>query len=620
MKSKSPGLFITTLGSTVALLLVGCGSAAMGPGPSADASAHDQPNIESAAKTQANLPVGANGDAARATRTANLVPQEPDETQVKPERSPAISKTQPSNQSALMTETHTKTTPAPARAIWDLLGFSDIQRQHLSSLGSEDWQRFDHEPAFTAASVSTLKLLRDYFIATEDAARDAAMDKIRRLARDGVAEAQYLIARKIYEDSAISEIAGDQVDLTETETLIQASMWLNAAADAGFPPALRDLGDAFLHGWGMPVEPELAHDLYFRAAESGDQLSCLRLMDLCNRESMEQPDVAVMAWLLEETRDLHNEPMVLYFAARHELISHLELPQSVQDLSASSDHNQGTQAIELPASIREKIETASRAGYAPACFHYYFLLTSDNSDPVTAASARDFLEQAAESGLLAAQLELASVMEQTLGENPESLVVMEKWLRRAAIQDPVDAQTVLGQFEEIHRKDPLNAFAHYLDSAMRGGRRGRFHLGRLLLEQPEHFDEMLGNAAGEGLSQIRNAAERDDPDACYYLADFQLQSVEETGIAEPIRWLTAAAEQDHLEAQKRLGQIYWNGTGLSRPNPVVAIRWLVAAADQGDLNSLRLLEQAYRDGIGTLPDLAMANELKKSLEEFSHEE
>ena len=119
-------------------------------------------------------------------------------------------------------------------------------------------------------------------------------------------------------------------------------------------------------------------------------------------------------------------------------------------------------------------------------------------------------------------------------------------------------------------------------------------------------------------------AERGDAEAQFELA------MTCTGIWEMKRdmdaslyWLTRAAEQGYLEAQRYLGQIYTMGPyAEGEPdirNGEMAVYWLTKAAGQGDAEAMSLLGYFYADGMELIaPDLAEARKWHVKAAETDH--
>lgn len=130
---------------------------------------------------------------------------------------------------------------------------------------------------------------------------------------------------------------------------------------------------------------------------------------------------------------------------------------------------------------------------------------------------------------------------------------------------------------------------------------------------------------------LRTAAERNHPDAAYWLGHLYPKGAERdslplragelgcmeaqrdlgalfatgdwTGPHDPARaveWYRRAAERGHIDAQYNLGCMYLSGEGVPS-DPTEGLRWLRCAADQGDEQTLRLLAEVYRNGFYGVP-------------------
>ncbi len=75
---------------------------------------------------------------------------------------------------------------------------------------------------------------------------------------------------------------------------------------------------------------------------------------------------------------------------------------------------------------------------------------------------------------------------------------------------------------------------------------------------------------------------------------------------EAIESYRVAAEQGDPEAQNKLGEMYGNGTGVSR-DLRQAVKWYRLAADQGHGTAQLNLGQAYADGLGVPGDHVQAH-------------
>lgn len=86
-----------------------------------------------------------------------------------------------------------------------------------------------------------------------------------------------------------------------------------------------------------------------------------------------------------------------------------------------------------------------------------------------------------------------------------------------------------------------------------------------------------------------------------------------------LRWLSAAAAQDHALAQHGLGFIYLEGEEGVAPDPQQALHWFRLAAEQGLAGSAATLGRMYADGIGVPPDPEQAKQWyrKAGFDEFA---
>lgn len=130
---------------------------------------------------------------------------------------------------------------------------------------------------------------------------------------------------------------------------------------------------------------------------------------------------------------------------------------------------------------------------------------------------------------------------------------------------------------------------------------------------------------------LRMAAERDHPDAVYWLSHLYPNGAEHdalllkagelgsreaqrdlgalhatgdwTGPRDAIRaaeWYRRAADRGHADAQYNLGFMYLLGEGVPS-DTAEGLRWLRLAADQGEESAYRLLADLYRNGYYGVP-------------------
>ena len=112
--------------------------------------------------------------------------------------------------------------------------------------------------------------------------------------------------------------------------------------------------------------------------------------------------------------------------------------------------------------------------------------------------------------------------------------------------------------------------------------------------------------AGGDVAEIRARAEQNDAVA---QKDLGILYANGTGVpkdsVEAVKWLRRAAEQGNAPAQKNLGLMYANGTGVAKDS-AEAVRWFRQAAEQGYPKALFRMGAAYDTGVGVPQDRAEA--------------
>jgi len=94
------------------------------------------------------------------------------------------------------------------------------------------------------------------------------------------------------------------------------------------------------------------------------------------------------------------------------------------------------------------------------------------------------------------------------------------------------------------------------------------------------------------------SAQQGDAEAQFRIARILLSDPEpdRKNAAEAVRWLNAAAEQDHTPAMVQLGKLYRSGVGVLQ-NFGNAAKWIETAAVLGDPEGMHELGRLYRDGV-----------------------
>ena len=108
------------------------------------------------------------------------------------------------------------------------------------------------------------------------------------------------------------------------------------------------------------------------------------------------------------------------------------------------------------------------------------------------------------------------------------------------------------------------------------------------LSMEEEFWRLEKNAQNDGVDAKVGLAEH------YYNGQ-----VVKRDVYAAFHWYLAAARQDHLEAQCRVGEMYESGTGLleSQKNPEqAALRWYLKSAEGGNAKAFFRMGEMYHAG------------------------
>lgn len=113
---------------------------------------------------------------------------------------------------------------------------------------------------------------------------------------------------------------------------------------------------------------------------------------------------------------------------------------------------------------------------------------------------------------------------------------------------------------------------------------------------PSHIDAYTLRLANEG-----------DPAAQFRIARTLLADSysDRKKAKEAVRWLQAAADNQHTAAMVELGRLYRSGLGVLQDFEQAA-KWIETAAVLGDPDGMRELGRLYRDGVGFKRDLVEA--------------
>ena len=160
-----------------------------------------------------------------------------------------------------------------------------------------------------------------------------------------------------------------------------------------------------------------------------------------------------------------------------------------------------------------------------------------------------------------------------------------KWIRKAADQNDVEAQNLLGDCYISARGVAANsaeAARWYRKAAEQGDALSQSHLANLY----ENGDGVVKDIT-EAVNWNRKAAEQGQMNA-----QFNLARMYYTGeglpkdVAESLKWFTKAAEQGEHNSQINLSTFYAQGIGVPE-NKTESLAWMIVAALSGNETAIK---------------------------------
>lgn len=194
------------------------------------------------------------------------------------------------------------------------------------------------------------------------------------------------------------------------------------------------------------------------------------------------------------------------------------------------------------------------------------------------------VSQAVEKGNATAQVALGLMYANGEGV-PQDYTEAMRWYRKAADQGDDLAQFSIGEMYANGHGVPQNyaeALRRYLKAADQGNIAAQFSIGEMYF-------------GGKGVQQ--NYAEA---------IQWYRKVAERGNVAAPLGPQEAIRIIWSPQAQRRLGEMYFNGQGVPRYH-AEAVKWFRQAADQGDVIAQTFLGSMYEKGQGVPQDYVQAH-------------
>lgn len=331
----------------------------------------------------------------------------------------------------------------------------------------------------------------------------------------------------------------------------EAARLFRTAADENFSPALKRLGECYLHGYGVRQNHDTAFRLFRKAAELGNIPACYFAAMCCY--------VGVGTEKNDEEGDRWLQPAV-----------------EAGFLPALEMH--GAKLADTPETQEEGIRclTLAAEGGSPRAMFLLFRIFDDRGESEQAAP---WLHRAAEAGNHEAQCKLGTRLMQE-ASSPQEEEEALSWLQRSAEAGDTEAEFCLGLYYEQHPECPESeslAFRHMAEAAARDFMPAIYHLSKFYF----HGIGVRRNDK-KSLSMLKYAADSGYSEAAYtYGRRLQFGQRCPRNEAEGRRYLDRAARAGNGEAAYHLALCYLIGKGVPNADEAKFRRYMKAAVRLG---------------------------------------
>lgn len=230
-------------------------------------------------------------------------------------------------------------------------------------------------------------------------------------------------------------------------------------------------------------------------------------------------------------------------------------------------------------------------------------------------------EKAAQQGHIEAQFRLANIYLEGIGTEQSNSKAFE-WTSCAANNEHGQAQSNLGWFYlegKVVNKDLMKAFEWFDKAVQKDIADAQFYLGLMHLEGIGR--EVDQDKAAELLMK---AAKQNHVEAQYLMGVCYAEGIGvEQNIYLVFHWVSKASDQGYSKAQTELGVMYLTGKNKYAPqNNSKAFNLFLQAARQGHIEAQRQVAKMYYEGTGIEKDIYEADKWldRSTKEDHSHSE
>ncbi len=431
-------------------------------------------------------------------------------------------------------------------------------------------------------------MLNLYVYYRDHSADETANYWLKKLAEQGVAEAQDAYANTLHKDKKYEE----------------AVQWYEKAAKQGLAVAQTHLVECYVHGICVSVDYAVAKQWCEKAvaqeycvaqyfmAEYFIRREQYELYKKAAEQGYDEAQNAVGRFLKEGWGGItKNEAVAVEWFRK---AAEQGFSEAQYNLAVCLENGEGCR--EDKAEAVEWYRKAAEQGYEIAIKSIKRITDDspfkDNNVQILQyrnnnRDSIDELRKAAESGDIEAQYELGTRLYYGNKCNVNNVEAV-KWFRKAAEQGYTKAQYLLGQSLVLGmgcEKNKEEAEKWFRKAAEQGHAKARDYLDYLLMEQTPQ-DKNNNNYL---IYQLRKAAEEGDVEVQYELgARLYYGNKCNVNNEEAVKWFRKAAEQGYTKAQYLLGQSFVLGMGCKKDEKE-AIKWFRKAAEQGHIKAREYL-------------------------------
>ena len=436
---------------------------------------------------------------------------------------------------------------------------------------------------------------------------ERAFEYFSEYAKMGNATAQYYLGKMYYEGQCVGGSRNYAI----------AAEWYRKSAEQGNAEAQHSLGSMYENGEGVSKDLDKAVEWYRKAAEKGASEAQYRLGEMYEQgRGISQDYAKALEWYRKS-------------AEQGNVCAQCNLGKLYYYKFKCDDKFKCY--AEAVGWFRKAAEQGDVTAQCQLAYMYY-LGEGVSQDYVKAV---EWYRKAAEQRASEAQYRLGEMYEQGRGISQDYAKALE-WYRKSAEQGNAKAQCQLGcmyRYGSGVSQDYAKTVELYLKSAEQGNADAQRYLGEMyelgfgVSQDYAKATEWYRKAA----ERYRKSAEQGDAEAQYNLGkmyeegsgvskdstkamEWYQKSVEQ-GNAKAVGWYLKSAEQGNATAQCQLGNMYIDGSGVSKDR-TKAVEWYRKSAEQGNATAQYRLGNMYKNGIGVSRDDAKAAEwYRKSAEQ-----